>query len=752
MPRLLLIIAILLSLTATAQQNISVKSFRTLPRDMDARINHLVTDQNGDKAALIKVVTTETGFIFEAGSLGIVKTEQKTSEIWVYVPWGSRKITIKHPQLGMLRNYIYPEAIKKATVYEMVLTTGKVVTTIEEAEIPTQYLIITSEPEGAIVFIDEQQVGTTTFQRKYEEGEYTYRLEYPKYHPAAGKVTLKEENKSLHLTLKPNFGHIHVTSAPEDGMQIFLNDENTGKTTPALLTEISSGEHHLQLKDTWYQANTKLVQVNDNDTTDVDVHMRKTYATLCIKATPGASLYIDNEEKGTGKWEGRLSPGVYSVTAEKDKHYKEKKQVKIAAGEDQNLSFNLKGKTGTLDVITMPIAAEIYLNNEKYGTSPLTIKDLLIGDYQLELRKKGYATHKETITITEDETLEINETLASGKEITITSVPDNAFVYIDEDMQGKTPLTTNLSFGKHTVEVNNGHDSEVKTLDVSTSGPSVFLFEIKKEVSITSEPPGADIYINGKHQGQTPATLVMMNKPTTIKLTKDKYRDKTIDMDELPRDNQISAHLDKINIVNGYSLDIKVGTAKDAGFGKFGSFGIAMFINRLYVSSTIGIPAQPHAFDGDISYNCDDIMVNDIDEYSPIGRYYLGENNYNFAAIQEYSNMVFSIQAGYQFAFPIPFAIHAGYGGRKINAYQKVYQAKHDYFSIDSYANDISEGDYFTSNVAYSDGYNSLIVGIDIPVGFLKFGAEYWINTEVGNAFYISAGLFFSDSNIKKMH
>ncbi|MGC9331965.1 MAG: PEGA domain-containing protein [Bacteroidales bacterium] len=153
---------------------------------------------------------------------------------------------------------------------------------------------------------------------------------------------------------------MYVTSETEDGMQIFIDDENTGKTTPALLTEVSSGKHHLQLR----QTNTKLVQVNDNDTTDVDFHMHKTFATLSIKATPGTSLYIDGQKKGTGEWEGSLFPGIYSVTAEKDKHYKEKKQVKIVAGEDQNLSFDLKGKTGSLDVITMPIAAEIYLNNE----------------------------------------------------------------------------------------------------------------------------------------------------------------------------------------------------------------------------------------------------------------------------------------------------------------------------------------------------------------------------------------------------
>jgi thiamine phosphate synthase YjbQ (UPF0047 family) len=110
-------------------------------------------------------VTTETGFKFEAGTLGITAVEKKTGEYWVYVPYGSRKITIKHDKLGVLRDYIYPEPIKKATVYEMVLTTGKVVTIVEEPKIPTQFLIITSEPEGATVFINEHWWEQTPFSK-----------------------------------------------------------------------------------------------------------------------------------------------------------------------------------------------------------------------------------------------------------------------------------------------------------------------------------------------------------------------------------------------------------------------------------------------------------------------------------------------------------------------------------------------------------------------------------------------------------
>src|SRR6056297_1781682 len=144
----------------TYSQNISVKSFKVLPNDQTARVHEPIIDQNGEKCALIKVVTTQKGFVWEGGTLGITKVEKKTGEYWVYVPRGSKKITIKQDQLGILRDYHYPEAIKEATTYEMVLTTKQVKTVLEEREIPSQWLVINSEPEGTNVFIDDKLAGT----------------------------------------------------------------------------------------------------------------------------------------------------------------------------------------------------------------------------------------------------------------------------------------------------------------------------------------------------------------------------------------------------------------------------------------------------------------------------------------------------------------------------------------------------------------------------------------------------------------
>ena len=102
--------------TLFAQSQITVKSFRKLESDMTARYEAPKKDQNGDVCAVIKVVTTQTGFNWDSDGLGIIAAVPKVSEYWIYVPWGAKRLTIKHPQLGLLRDYLYPIPIEKATV------------------------------------------------------------------------------------------------------------------------------------------------------------------------------------------------------------------------------------------------------------------------------------------------------------------------------------------------------------------------------------------------------------------------------------------------------------------------------------------------------------------------------------------------------------------------------------------------------------------------------------------------------------
>lgn len=116
LPCLLLVQAVALY----AGNGFSVSSFKRLDWDLDARVNYPVKDQNSRKAALIKVVTADGGrFAFDVGMMGIVKQEVKDSEVWLYVPEGVRKISISHPEYGLIRDFDFGQSLESGTVYEL---------------------------------------------------------------------------------------------------------------------------------------------------------------------------------------------------------------------------------------------------------------------------------------------------------------------------------------------------------------------------------------------------------------------------------------------------------------------------------------------------------------------------------------------------------------------------------------------------------------------------------------------------------
>ena len=103
------------SLPAHAQR-FSVASFKPLTNDVSAFINP-VRDLNDEACGLVKVIASED-FVFST-PLGIVKRIDKTGEIWLYLPRGSKKITLKHADWGVLRDYVFPVRIDSHMSYEL---------------------------------------------------------------------------------------------------------------------------------------------------------------------------------------------------------------------------------------------------------------------------------------------------------------------------------------------------------------------------------------------------------------------------------------------------------------------------------------------------------------------------------------------------------------------------------------------------------------------------------------------------------
>ena len=410
-----------LSGTGLSAQNISVKSFRLLETDLTANTaGTLKKDQNNETAALIKVVTTETDFVFDGGMLGIVGTTQRAGEIWVYVPPKSRKITISHPQLGVLRDYFYPIPIEAGRTYEMVLATGRVTTVVQESA-GGQYLVMKVSPSNAEVSIDEVpyevENDEVTVFLKY--GKHTYRVSAALHEPEVGQIDMGNTKKEMAVTLQPAYGLLQIESDPT-GAEVYIDgDYESAGTTPFTTKRLSKGQHRLLFKRAEYKNHALDISVpGDGSTQPVRATLPPNFALTTITAAGDADIYVNDERKGNGRWSGRLTTGLYTIEARKASHYPTRQTVEITAGEPRHIDLPAPvPRYGSLNVSTRPSGATVAIDGVTLpGTTPNIYTDVLIGDHTFSLTKPGCAPIEQRITVEEGQILPLDFTLQNDAE------------------------------------------------------------------------------------------------------------------------------------------------------------------------------------------------------------------------------------------------------------------------------------------------------------------------------------------------
>ena len=458
------------------QAQISVKSFNRQENDMTARIEFPKKDQNGDVCAIIKVVTTQTGFSWEPDGLGIVAADPKVGEYWLYVPYGAKRLTIKHPQLGILRDYMYPIPIEKSTVYIMELTSGKIKISVDET-IESQWLLISTDPAGADVYINDKPAGKTPYQNELPVGKYTWRLQKELYQNDAGVVELAVggQKQKIDLKLKPNFGTLQLSTTPESGATVSLNGMETQKITPCIFDRLPSGEHTITVSRDMYETTVQRFSIAAGENKSLSVTMKPTFAGVTITSEPKADIYINGQFKINGSWQGRLSPGVYTFEGKLDKHQTALEKQSVEIGQPLNVTLRPVPLTGNLKVMSSPFEATVKINGKEMGQTPTTIKNMLIGDYIIEISLHGYTTATEKATIAEGQTAIVNTTLVNGRPVTINSTPSGAQLYIDGVLTGTTPYNGGLTFGNHVLRIElNGQKGERNVSIAQSGGDNTF--------------------------------------------------------------------------------------------------------------------------------------------------------------------------------------------------------------------------------------------------------------------------------------
>ncbi len=188
-------------------------------------------------------------------------------------------------------------------------------------------------------------------------------------------------------------------------------------------------------------------------------------------------------------------------------------------------------QTGGLDIRSSPSDADIWLDNLYYGTTPQVIGGLSSGIHTLVLRKPGYYDHTESFMvpgggITVKDLQLVSYAAPSGYgDIRVRSVPAGAAVYVNNNYMGSTFSSsglyiTQLSPGSYPVRITlQDYQPYTVTATVTAGGVYDILAnlapvvpgptpEIHGQLTVRSNPEGADIFLDNVYRGLTPLTLV----------------------------------------------------------------------------------------------------------------------------------------------------------------------------------------------------------------------------------------------------
>ena len=433
MRKIVLLLIIFCAIAASAQE-ISVSSFRMLESDLTANTTGTMErDQNGEVAALIKVVTSEQGFVFDGGMVGIVKARQEVGEVWVYVPHGIKRITMKHPQLGVLRDYYFPIPIEKARTYEMVLSTGRVETYVTH-RVNKQFVVFNVQPAHAIVELGDEMLSVDSegyAEKGVPFGTYSYRVSCDNYQTEAGQVTVTKDHRvEVNVKLRPNFGWIRFDGAEElHGAYIYIDNERVGQL-PMTAMGGKGGVHQVRIMKPLYKTFTQQVTVVDNDTVSLHVDMTPNFAKVTVvSADDQGEIWIDGQQRGVGRWTGSLEIGEYMVEVRRESHRAVSDVIRIDDHSEKTIRLGSPTPIyTTLEVSSRPSNAMVYLDGNKLGSTPLITDEVLIGTHQLTFKRAGYRTEERTVQLKANE-----ENVVSVAMVQDGSVPEE-----DDEPQAST--------------------------------------------------------------------------------------------------------------------------------------------------------------------------------------------------------------------------------------------------------------------------------------------------------------------------
>ena len=282
-------------------------------------------------------------------------------------------------------------------------TSGATLKTGEEKGVGT--LIITSEPEMATVSVDGIERGTTPLTiDRVGAGKKTIRLKMNGFFPVSRIERIEPEKETkIHVMLEHQTGSINVsakTFSDAYPARFYLDGKLMGRP-PLTMEDVTAGTHSYRFEADNHQEASGEIVVNLDEEEKLDESLKPLPGIVTLRSTPPGAVIWMNGKKSKQKTDikTKIPAGKHSITLKLDSYVDAIRKIEALPGKVLEEQFRLIKNQGTINVVSIPDGADVWIDGKNTLKTTDCLLDLLTGEHELVLMLHGYENVKKRVLI-----------------------------------------------------------------------------------------------------------------------------------------------------------------------------------------------------------------------------------------------------------------------------------------------------------------------------------------------------------------
>ena len=303
------------------------------------------------------------------------------------------------------------------------------------------------------------------------------------------------------------------------------------------------GDYQLEATKTGYFPLSYQFSVNDTDNQEISLELLPLPGNIELTSTlSDITVSIDNQQEILAPAMLRdISQGVHQLSIRKYRYFPLDQEIIVEGlGKTQQLNIDLKPAWGQVRFTSIPSGANLYIDGNLRGQTPLTTEVLETGS-EFTFKSLGYKPLNGTVSVKAGTLSEYNpvELVVSDGSLTILSTPSEANITLDGAFLGLSPMTTNVSpFKEHTVELyREGYLKNTQKFSVDPEQVFEVNINLKANIgsiAITLNPDDASLMVDNRLMGVGSQVLTLPAKPHLLKISKPGYQSQAIEITPRP--------------------------------------------------------------------------------------------------------------------------------------------------------------------------------------------------------------------------